>query len=231
MIIISVSQYRELKLECDKFVLTRNPPGVLNVINRNFGNIAYVKGEAEYYVNDRLVAVGPYKVLVFKHCYIIYNLYTKLCEFIDIETNEVFKTTNKKYIELTPFRHTLKCITKSDNMITLGVDYTCKKNCECCRKIMDVEYTSMKLVVTKYYEHGRADLPTAKFTIWSGYSLPFGGMNTVENYIWLADSHFDIDEIIPGKLFTLIKVDSEIGVVFKLVRLHTHTKAALRQSE
>jgi hypothetical protein len=68
MVIISVSQRRELKLEGNKFVLTSGPPGVLNVINRNFGNIAYVKGEAEYYVNDKLVAVGPYKVLVFKHC-------------------------------------------------------------------------------------------------------------------------------------------------------------------
>ena len=65
MVIISVSQRRELKLEGDKFILTSGPPGV---INRNFGNIAYVKGEAEYYVNDRMVAVGPYKVLVFKHC-------------------------------------------------------------------------------------------------------------------------------------------------------------------
>lgn len=65
MVIISVSQRRELKLEGNEFVLTSGPPGV---INRNFGNIAYVKGEAEYYVNDKLVAVGPYKVLVFKHC-------------------------------------------------------------------------------------------------------------------------------------------------------------------
>jgi len=95
---------------------------------------------------------------------------------------------------------------------------------------MDAEYTPSKLTVTKYYDHGRDDLPTAKFTIWSGYSLPVG-METVENYLWLADSHFDIDEIILGKLFTLIEVDSEIGVVFKLVPLHTRTKAALRQLE
>jgi hypothetical protein len=95
---------------------------------------------------------------------------------------------------------------------------------------MEVEFTFMKLVVTKYDKHGQADLPTVKFTGWSGYSLPVG-MNTVENYIWLTDSNFEIDEIIPGKLFTLIEVDSEIGAAFKLVPLHTRTKAALRQLE
>jgi hypothetical protein len=93
---------------------------------------------------------------------------------------------------------------------------------------MGIKYTSLLLVVTKYYEHGRAELPSVKF--WDKNKLIPFCMNTSENYIWL-DFHFNIDEIIPGKIFTLIKVDSEIGLVFKLVRLHTHTKAALRQSE
>ncbi len=129
-----------------------------------------------------------------------------------------------------PFGHTLDCITKFDRLITFDIDNMCKRNCECCHEIMGVKYTFRELVVTAYYEHGQADLPTVKFTGWSGYSLPVG-MNTVENYIWLADSNFEIDEIIPGKLFTLIEVDSEIGVVFKLVSVHTRTKAALRQLE
>ena len=154
MTTISISRCSELILEGGKFIINPHPPGVVEIIRRNFGNIAHRRNftAEEYYVNDRLVSTGgKYEIFVFKHCYIVYNVAKHICQFIDIKTHEVFKTTNEKYLYPGAVGHLFIYETYSiPYRIRLNVDDMYIKNCDCCRVMLSVTFSFDTLTVNRY---------------------------------------------------------------------------------